>query len=1353
MHNKKCGMINTVTVFILIVIMFTLSIGGRECGAKSKRKVRAGSSNEWAGIAAPSNVVATTISSTRIDVSWSDNSNNEDGFFVERKTEVDGIYIQIQVLGTDINNFSDSNSLCPGNTYYYRIMAFMNTGDRSAYSPETGILHSSPISSVSAGDWHSVAVIGPNAPIWSWGYNEFGQLGLGFIPDSYTYNGGEPMPAQVGIDLDWSRVAVGSNHTIGLKANGTVSTWGWNFWGQLGLNDQDDRLIPTMITSDYWENSFDAVQEVTCGEVSTYALKTDGTLWSWGSNEFGQLGAGDTLDSFAPYQSGTDSDWLTVVAGGFHLLARKSNPAGGTLWSCGDNTFGQLGLGDLYDRLTPTQIGTQSDWAVIAAMGWNSMGRKTDGSLWSWGNNSYGQLGIGGTVFIPCKLTPTQIGTSTDWSNIACGFTHSIAVKTNGTLWTWGSASLGALGLGIYSPDRRTPSMVGTDTDWDKITAGYEFTIASKLNGTIWSCGWNAVGELGWVENYFDDWYYYSYLSKRNFTRIYIGVPNAPSSLSATGISASQINLSWIDNSSDELAFRIERKNYYFDKYTEIGIVNADINSYNDTTANPNLTYYYRVRAHNVYGNGPYSWEISATSAQVLPQSPSILTATAITATRVDLAWDDVQYESGYRIERSTPSTDTYSEIALVNADITSYSDTSLDPLTKYYYRVRAYNFIGNSDYSPELMVDTPLGPPNIPGVCNVTAISATYVNLSWGNVRLEDGYKVERRLGIGGDYSIITTTTVADITIYSDNTVSPATNYYYRVNAYNNEGDSGYTNERSVTTLDVPPNPPTVLTATAITSTQISLVWNDNSSNEVGFRIERSVSGSAFSLFRSVNANIISYLDTTLDPLTEYSYKVKAYNSAGDSIYSPIAVTTTLAGPPNSPSILTATAISQTLINLGWSNVGSEDGYLIERKTNSDGTYMQIGTQSADILTFSDTSVIAATRYYYRVRSYNTYGNSLYYSPEAYAKTWSNPNVSMFGAGAYHSLMVTNQGVIKTCGRNNFGQLGLGDILDRTTPTAVGYTSDWSVISVKSTHTIGQKTNGSLWAWGRNDYGQLGINSRIDQNSPVQINISNDVSLISAGGHMTIVRKSDGSLFGWGRNDAGQLGLGYTTSSTSEPYGVLLPTQIGNNTDWSPQGGLTCGYQFVLAKKNDGTLWSWGLNNGGQLGLGTTINQFSPVQINSSIDWSLISAGDKHALCIKNNGTLWAWGANSGGSLGLGDYTQRKTPTQVGTSFNWILATGGSVNGFGLKNDGTLWAWGANAYGQFGNGYQSTQSVPTPTKMGVETDWDYFVTGNSGFNIASKLNGTIWAWGWNLYGQLGVGDTVNKYVPTLVEE
>lgn len=253
-------------------------------------------------------------------------------------------------------------------------------------------------------------------------------------------------------------------------------------------NDQTEWVYCGSFTT--LSNTLSCWETISAGYTHSVGIRTDGTLWAWGDNGYGQLGDGTTIAKSTPTQIGTANNWQSVSASGGFTLAIKAD---GTLWAWGNNTFGQLGDGTTTNKTTPTQIGTSTNWIRVTTGEGFALAIRDNGALWAWGNNNFGQLGDGTTVN---KTTPTQIGTDTSWLKIAAGSGFSLAIKMNGTLWTWGSNTDGQLGNGTTN-NATVPTQIGTDDDWADVAAGYNHSVGKKLNGLLLTWGNNAYGQLG----------------------------------------------------------------------------------------------------------------------------------------------------------------------------------------------------------------------------------------------------------------------------------------------------------------------------------------------------------------------------------------------------------------------------------------------------------------------------------------------------------------------------------------------------------------------------------------------------------------------------------------------------------------------------------------------------------------------------------------------------------------------------------------------------------------------------------------------------------------------------------------
>jgi alpha-tubulin suppressor-like RCC1 family protein len=309
------------------------------------------------------------------------------------------------------------------------------------------------------------------------------------------------------------------------------------------------------------------------------------------------------------------------------------------------------------------------------------------------------------------------------------------------------------------------------------------------------------------------------------------------------------------------------------------------------------------------------------------------------------------------------------------------------------------------------------------------------------------------------------------------------------------------------------------------------------------------------------------------------------------------------------------------------------------------------------------------------------------------------------------------------TWGNNDIGQLGQNDRDNRSSPVQVGTSTNWTNL----TRSGATKSDGTLWLWGYNNYGELGVGDSggaTARSSPVQVTGTNWNRLSGS-----MATKTDGTLWLWGRNNYGQLGLNNRNNQSS-------PAQVAG-TNWNK---IASSGENRFAIKTDGTLWSWGRDFSGQLGLNTISNyapRSSPTQVGTNTNWSEISGGSS-VWAIKTDGTLWAWGANFGGRLGLDDVAARSSPTQVGTGINWSKLAAGTSTHLAIKTDGTLWACGANDWGQLGQNNPVYRS--SPIQIGATTNWSEIGSGDQAV-IAVKTDGTLWTWGFNRNGVLGNND------------
>jgi len=1166
------------------------------------------------------------------------------------------------------------------------------------YSPPTAQVMELPFLGVlSAGQWHSLG-IDAQGRLWAWGNPGNARTGLGVVD-------APPVVTQVGGDSDWILASAGSNFSMGIRDDGSLWAWGSNVNARTGLGfvspPDDPTLVPTRVVgSNDWVyvsaggSHAMGIQENTAGER---------TLWAWGQNANGRTGLGTTDgDTLNPTQVGNYTDWLAVSVGNTHSVGIRA----GRLYAWGQNANGRTGL-DTTDvnTLNPTQVGDYEDWVRVSAGNQHTLGIRANGTLWAWGNSANGRLGIAGASGDITE--PTQVQPGTTWAYVSASNLHTLGICTDGRLYAWGSNLEGRTGLGETAGNTLVPTRVGHQADWVSVSAfatpgGMDtqanHTLGIRANGTFWGWGNNDSSRVG--DNSYDQ-------------------RNAPVQIHLVGGGQPPLT-------------------------GGVLILLQDIVQYSDIFPGTTLTAWTEFLG----GTGAINlqWQRGHATFTDIPG------ATDETFT---LRLEDV----GYRIRLVATRTGYAGHVVSASTAL-----VQLRQLTGRVYITEDGTDVGNRAIFPGTLLTAYTAHLSGTGAISLQwqRGHATFTDIpgetgTTYTVRPEDaGYRIRlaaTRYGYAGHIASDPTAAVLVLMNHilaglADQGEMPAGITYGHLATLSVLGVDA-ANQAAVfdalrTILAAAPAPADLDGLRALTDA--ALLHIATPAIAAGDHANR---GSAVTAIVAAAANQTAALAWAADgtsvtvTLGVYSLTIEfahgLYMVWTVSIYPATGQTTALDIEFCCPPDLTADDITIT----------EGTGAVTPGTLTGTG-----GTRRLAVTTtrWGDVEIaIGGTGQTARVT-----GRAI--TPEMIGGEKGGP---MIVAGGSHTMAIRGDGTLWAWGSNETGRTGIGSTSGNTpTPVHVGNATQqewiWAYVSAGTSHSMGIREDGTLWAWGSNMFGQLGDGSTtthavpVPVGSPAQIEDTNwRWAHVAAGSNHAIGIRTDGTLWAWGDQSNGRLGNGLTAGGT-----VTVPIQIQEGTRWiyaTASGvGIDVGVHTVGIRE-DGTLWAWGGNNFGQLGIGTATVQATPIRVGTTqehfdLRWVSVSASGNRTMGIQDDGTLWGWGNNPNGSAtGDGTTTARNTPTRVGTATQrdwlWASVSAGNQHTVGIREDGTLWAWGNNSSGRLGDG--TTTARNTPVQVG-NAEWESVRAGNL-HTAGIRTDGTFWAWGSNANGRTGLGLTAGN--------
>jgi alpha-tubulin suppressor-like RCC1 family protein len=1247
--------------------------------------------------------------------SWGDNSNGQLG---------DGTTTQ-QINPVTVPNLSGIIAVAAGLTHS---VALKSDGTVVAWGSNvsgqlgdgTTIQRLTPVAvpisgviAISAGFGHTIA-LKSNGTVVTWGSNGTGQLGDGTTALHSS-------PAAVPNLTNVIAVSAGAYHSIALKSDGTIVAWGNNLYGQLGDGTTTQHLSPVAVPN------LTGIISVSAGMSHTVALKSDGTVVAWGYNSNGQLGDGTTTQRSSPFVVPNLTDVVSLSAGFNYTTALKSD---GSMLTWGSNLYGQLGNHSSNNRLTPIVVHDAQNvnylsvtndtgsigCATCSPVGWTSLvtppnvagvavganqsyAIRSDGSLWGWGDNAYGQLGD--SILFNHKVAVNVAGISHVVSVAGSSYRHTLALTSNGTVWSWGSNAFGQLGDSTTT-DHSTPMQIAGLTDIVAIAVSDESSYALKSDGTVWAWGRNSHGQLG------------------DGTTADHPIPATVRYLSGVkSLLTEQISF----GGNVVHALKADGTVWLW----------GATSGYDQTLPEPEGSLDGVGGIAAIAGSGNLILKIDGTvwnkSSGTLSQVSGLSSVSAIAAGTGDSnyalksdgsvwAWGNNQFGQigdGTTINAALPKQVISSGVVALSAQ----NDAN-----------------------------------------HVLALTLDGSVLAWGNNsngQLGDNTNLNRLLPIS---------------------VHDAQNLNY-LNATNSTSSTGCAtcSPLSWSTLEIP----SLAAGVAVGANQSYVIfgdgslwsWGDNSYGQLG---DGTISSRKVAVKVAGLSNIVAVAGSHYQHALALTVNGKVW-SWGRNTYGQLGDSTLTDhyAPEQIPGLIDVVSVA----------VGSDSSYALK----SDGTVWSWGRNNNGQLgdgTTTDSSVPQIVRYLSGVKTLFTdmnavvhvlkadgtvwsWGNGVQAQPELDAALLGVTGIVTLAYGSNHVLVLKNDNTIWSYGNNDYGQLGIGNTAASVTFIQVGTLSNVAAIAAGANSSYALKTDGSLWSWGENGKGQLGDGTTANQLLPKQI-VTSGVTAMSAlnnAPHL-LVLKTDGSVLAWGDNSFSQLG-----DNTALPR--LLPTLVHDSLNMNDlnatnptgsSGCVTCapvgwqtlslpaGSPAIAVGSNgsygvmaDGSLWSWGKNEPSMSGTATTQPLPMPIPNLSNL-LAVADAQGQYTLALKSDGSVWSWGTNSFGQLGDSSLITHLTPVQTPEISNAVMVAVGNNSSYAVKSDGSVWAWGNNDSGQLGDNSTINRSVPEPI-AGLSDVVSVTVGLNSVF--ALKADGTVWAWGQNSVGQLGDGTTIDHFTPAKV--
>ncbi|MBB5031505.1 RCC1 domain-containing protein [Prosthecobacter vanneervenii] len=1166
-----------------------------------------------------------------------------------------------------------------------------------------------------SGTGNDLVLVWANNRAFAWGYNNDGEVG-----DGTTIS--RPLPTAVsatGVLAGKTVLALsmGASHALALCSDGTVASWGDNTYGQLGNNSTASSLVPVAVNNASGVSALygKTVVAVSAGGVFSLALCSDGTVVGWGYNLIGQLGDTTPAQRNAPVAVNTASGTsalhgksvVAIATGQYHSLALCSD---GTVAAWGYNGPGALGNNTISTSYTPAAVNTTNGLSAlygksvvaVAAGQYHSLALCSDGVLTSWGSNDSGQLG--NTSFtsrqVPVTVSSNSALNGKTVVSISAGYSHNLALCSDGTVAAWGNNSFGQLGDSSIT-SRNAPVAVSTASG---ISALYGKSVTAFVAGRMYSMAQCSDGTMAaWGDNYYGE------LGDSTTTQRIAPTRCSPlvagqqlSILPKSSPNAAQWTLAAVAVPASPTVGTQAAANI---SGTSV-ILNGTVVAANDSMA---VSFEYGTTT--AYGS-----TVTATPAQVsndLPAAVSVPLSGLLPGTTYHYRVNGVN--SGGMLSGDDLTFTTLNN----NANLASLVPSAGTMSPAFDSGTLSYTI--NVPYLTTSITVTPTL-ADVNAQVQVNGVVASSGSAS-SNISLAEGSN-----------SIILVVTAQDgITqqTYSLNVVRAAGPMLSSLTLSSGALSPAFASTTTAYSAMIPGE---------TSSLTITPAWGDSGATTTinGQNISSGNPSSPFTVTFG-NSTTITITITAPDGISTRTYVIAvqcqlnaAYASGSDVPFTSNGFTATGGivdfalnyAPTPGTALMVVNNTGLSFISGTFANLAQ--GQLVGLTYNGI-TYNFAANYYGG--TGNDLVLVWANR-----RAFSWGSNSSGQLGDA-TTTQRNVPVAVSASGVLagkvivaiaeggsHTLALCADGTLAAWGNNGSGQLGDSTFTQRTTPVLVNKTNGLSAlygkqvvaISAGFNHSLALCSDGTVAAWGDGSQGQLGNGSTSSSSVPRLVVASSalygkTVVAVAAGLAHSLALCSDGTVASWGFNVYGQLGNATTTNSSS-PTAVNTANRI-SQLYAKTVVAIAAGGLHSLALCSNGTLVAWGLNSSGQIGDNSTTNRLVPVAVNTASGTSalagktiaLLAGGTQHSLALCTDGSLTAWGNNASGQIGDNSTTSRLVPTTVNTD-NGISAlagktvtsiVAGSAHNLAQTADGSLAGWGANSNGQIGDNTTSNDLVP----------------------------------------------------------